>query len=240
MKILPVAALAASMTASCAFLPPIDTDPSRATLSDLVRGATLSVGDVTFRDFRFDDRFGRDRTGGLRNRTDTPLPGDRIIDASAITVTTSSTASTVTLRATIAPGVAISGASGELDHIYDAFFDASVVVRDSERTITGVTLQSGDLSASGNAVSEVIFDIRGMGGGNDLEIFEAPAMTPASQPSDTRTIEPATTLDLVGQIEGETASGASAGLSSFSLTFTLAGTSPAPPTGPRPAPSGLP
>jgi hypothetical protein len=199
-----------------------------AALTDLVGGATLSEGDIIFSNFKFDDRFGTDVTGGLLDRQNAPFSGDRSVSASEIEVTTSSIANTVTLAATISPAISISDEfSPGFDHIFDFFLDFTVsVLSTSTREITGVTLGGGDLFATGEAVSEVIYDILGYGGGNDLAIFEAPLLNPSSSTSDSESFAAMTSLLFEGQIEGNTSSGATAGLSTFSLTFNLQGTPP--------------
>ncbi|WP_340214224.1 hypothetical protein [Dinoroseobacter shibae] len=227
-------------TAVTALLPFSATVASAITLDQLVAGSTLTQGDVTFSGFKFDDRFGTDTTGGLPDRTDAAFPGDRSVDASEIGITTSSTSSTVSLTATIDPAISIAGeGSPTLARIYDFFFDFTVTVAGtSVRTLDSVALGDGDLFATGNGVSEIIFDIAGISGRNDLEIFEAPGLG-FSQSSDTTTLASVKSLDFLGQIEGDTRDGDTAGISTFTITFDLGGVAPPPPHV-IPVPAGLP
>jgi hypothetical protein len=221
---------------------PLGATLAQATpLSTLVAGTTLIQGDVTFDGFFFDDRFGDDETSGLIDRTESPLAGDRSVDASQIEITTSSTASSVTLTATINPAISIADEGGaNLPHIFDFFLDFSVSVSStSSRVITGVTLGGGDLFATRSGVSEVIYDIVGLGGLNDLEIFDAPSLSPSSQTSQSQVLADLGLVDFRGRIEGDTRAGDTAGLSSYSLTFDLAGTPP-PLDGVVPVPPALP
>jgi hypothetical protein len=209
-------------------------------LSSLLAGGTLVQGDVTFANFFFDDRFGDDGNPILSERSNTPFAGDRSVAASEVDITTSSTASSVTLTATIDPGISISGAFGDFPYIFDFFLDFNVSVSAaSSRKITAVTLGSGDLFATGAGVSEVIYDILGFQAGNDLEIFEAPGLAPSSKTSDTQSLASMSFLAFQGQIEGDTRAGDTAGLSTFSLTFDLADAAP-PPDGVVPVPPALP
>jgi hypothetical protein len=209
-------------------------------LSSLVAGGTLTEGDVVFGGFYFDDRFGDDETGGLPDSIETPLAGDRSVAASEVEITTSSTASSVTLTARIDPGVSITGGTALSPSIFEFLLDFDVSVSGtSSRTITGVTLGGGDLFATGSGVSEIIYDILGFGVTNDLEIFEAPAFSPSSQTSASEALAATGFLAFAGQIEGDTRGSDTAGLSTFSLTFDLAGTPPQP-DGVVPVPPALP
>ena len=201
-----------------------------ATLSDLVGGATLTEGDVTFSGFAFTD-----------NVPSPAFAGDFVADPNGIEVTTSSTASTTTLSFSLDPGASISGfdtASG-LEHLFSFFVDFNVAVSGgSTRTLTDVTLGGGDLFATGDAFSEVIFVDVINTPSVELEIFED-TRTGSSQTSETAMLGGLSSLDLFGTVEGNTfVDGATAGLSTFSLTFDLAGT--APPPSPIPLPAGLP
>jgi len=201
-----------------------------ATLSDLVGGATLTEGDVTFSGFAFTD-----------NVPSPAFAGDFVADPNGIEVTTSSTASTTTLSFNLDPGASISGfdtASG-LAHLFSFFVDFNVAVSGgSTRTLTDVTLGGGDLFATGDAFSEVIFVDVINTPSVELEIFED-TRTGSSQTSETAMLGGLSSLDLFGTVEGNTfVDGATAGLSTFSLTFDLAGT--APPPSPIPLPAGLP
>jgi hypothetical protein len=234
-----------AVLATTAVLPLGATLAQATPLSSLVGGSTLTEGDVTFSGFFFDDRFGDDVTGTEPDRQNATFPGDRSVDASEVTITTSSTASSVTLTATIDPGISIAEAADPdlfLENIFDFFLDFDVsIAAGSSRTITALRLGGGDLFATGAGLSEVIYDVLGFGGGSDLEIFEAPGLTPFSQTTDAVGIPAVTALGLAGQIEGETLSGATAGLSTFSLTFDLEGTAPPPPIdGVVPVPPALP
>jgi len=201
-----------------------------------VAGATLTEGDVTFSGFVFTD-----------NVPTPAFAGDFVADADGIEVTTSSTASTTTLSFSLDPGASISGfdtASG-LAHLFSFFVDFNVAVSGgSTRTLTDVTLGGGDLFATVDAFSEVIFvDVITPQPNTttqpiELEIFEE-TLTGSSQTSDTAMLGGLSSLDLFGTIKGNTfLDGATAGLSTFSLTFDLAGT--APPPSPIPLPAGLP
>ncbi|MEQ8900434.1 MAG: VPLPA-CTERM sorting domain-containing protein [Roseovarius sp.] len=200
-----------------------------ATLSDLVGGATLTEGDVTFSGFAFTD-----------NVRTPAFAGDFVADANGIEVTTSSTASTTTLSFNLDPGASISGfdTASSLGHMFSFFVDFNVAVAGgSTRTLSDVTLGGGDLFATVDAFSEVIF-VDGINLPSvELEIFED-TLT-GSQTSDTEMLGGLSSLDLFGTVGGLTlGDGATAGLSAFSLTFDLAGT--APPPSPVPLPAGLP
>jgi hypothetical protein len=207
-----------------------------ASLSDLVAGTTLVEGDVVFDGFFFDDRFGVDFPGDTR--TETPFAGDRPVSADQIEITTSSTASTVTLTATIAPPISIMGvdASTGFEHLFDFFLDFDVAISGSARTFSGVSLGGGDLFATGtDGLSEVVYDEVG-GAFSNLEIFED--TEGVDQSSDMRALMGLTALSLEGVIEGETETAdATAGLSTFSLTFALDGDPPMPVI---PTPAALP
>jgi len=195
-----------------------------ATLSDLVGGATLTEGDVTFDGFAFTD-FNPNKIG--------PLTGDFVPDASEIEVTTSSTASTTTLSFALTPGASVTEFA-----VFDFFVDFSVAVSGaSSRTLTDVTLGGGDLIATEDAFSKIGFADAIISPSVELEIFED-TLT-GSQTSETAMLGGLSSLDLFGTVEGNTfVDGATAGLSTFSLTFDLAGT--APPPSPIPLPAGLP
>ncbi|TCO70614.1 putative secreted protein [Rhodovulum euryhalinum] len=203
------------------------------TLSNLIAGSTLIQGDVTFDNFAFTDFFD----------SETPFAGDRPVSASQIEITTAATASTVSLTATIAPGISIAGAppGTNLDHIFEFFLDFTVsVAAPSTRQIIGASLGGGDLSASGDAVSEVVFAPGGFSiPGDRLEIFEAPGFVPSSASSDSQSLTAASSYLFEGSIEGNTGVGGMAGLSTFTLTFDLAGNAPPGPA-PVPIPASLP
>ncbi|MDD9716426.1 hypothetical protein PVW48_06700 [Dinoroseobacter sp. PD6] len=221
-------------TAVTALLPFSATVASAVTLDQLVAGSTLTQGDVTFSGFAFQDFF--------ETSPFSPVSGDRVVDASEVDISTSATASTVSLTATIDPAISIAGADAAsgFGHLYEFFLDFTVSVSaSSARTLESVTLGGGDLFATNEGVSEVIFDIVGIGGGVDLEIFEAPGFTAASATSDTETLSSQTSLDFLGQIEGDTRDGDTAGISTFTITFDLGGMAPPPPHV-IPVPAGLP
>lgn len=200
-----------------------------ATLSDLVGGATLTEGDVTFSGFVFTD-----------NVPTPAFSGDFVADANGIEVTTSSTASTTTLSFNLDPGASISGVdtTSGLEHRFSFFVDFSVAVAGgSTRTLTDLTLGGGDLVAREDAFSNIGFADAINTPSVELEIFED-TLT-GSQTSETAMLVSLSSLDLFGTVEGNTfVDGATAGLSTFSLTFDLAGT--APPPSPIPLPAGLP
>jgi hypothetical protein len=213
-----------------------------ATLSDLVAGGTLVEHDLVFDGFFFDDRFGDDETGGRTDTQDPSFPGDRSVDASEIEITTSRAGSTVSLTATIAPSIFIQDGSRVAPRLFEFLLEFNVSVAGaSSREIAAVTLGGGDLFATGTGVSEAIFDIVGFGPGlTDLEIFEAPGFG-LSQASDRETVPLTSLLQLAGTVEGDTnADGDTAGLSTFSFTFDLAGTPPPPLDGVVPVPPALP
>lgn len=107
----------------------------------------------------------------------------------------------------------------------------------STRTLTDVTLGGGDLFATVDASSEVIFEDAINASSVVLEIFEDTEF--GSQTSDSAMLGGVSTLGLFGLVEGATfVETATAGLSTFSLTFDLSGTAPPPATIPLPA--GLP
>jgi hypothetical protein len=234
-----------AVLATTAVLPLGATLAQATPLSSLVGGSTLTQGDVTFGGFFFDDRFGDDDTGAALDRQDPTFPGDRVVAASQVDVTTTSTDSSVTLKATVDPAIGISGGTDVVELIFDFILDFNVSVSStSSREITGVTLGLGNLFATGNAFSEVIFDIVDfqVPEGNDLEIFEAPQLSQTSQTSDTVALAATRFLAFRGDIEGNTrADDATAGFSTFSLTFDLEGTAPPPPIdGVVPVPPALP
>ena len=207
-----------------------------ATLSDLVSGGSLTEGDVVFDNFVFNDRFLEDFTGDPD--TETPYPGDRPVAASEIEITTSSTAGTVSLTASIDPAISIAdAASPTLDHIFEFLLDFTVsVAAPSSRQIVGASLGGGDLSASGDAVSEVRYAPGGFAiAGDRLEIFEAPGFTPSSATFDTQSFAATSSILFEGSIEGNTGPGGTAGLSTFTLTFDLVGDPPGPGVVPVPA-----
>ena len=205
-----------------------------ATLTDLVAGASLVEGDVTFDNFYFEDFF--DDPG------ETPFSGDRPVSASEIEITTSSTATSVSLTASIDPAISISGIdpTSGFEHIFDFFLDFEVSITGSARTIVGVSLGDGDLFAAGtDAFAEVIYDVEDAASNplvSNLEIFAVTGST--DQTSDSAAIAPLTELLFLGAIEGNTFDDSStAGLSTFTLTLDLAGT---PPPAPVPLPAALP
>ncbi len=190
-----------------------------ATLSDLIAGGTLTQGDVVFDNFSFMDFFD----------SVAPFAGDRPVAASEIEVTTGSAVGSVSLTFTIDPAISIAGqdAASGFRHIFEFFLDfRASVAAPSTRVFSTVTLGGGDLFATGGGVSEVIYDIDGVGGLNDLEIFEAPGFAPSSQSSDSFLVAGPSSLSLFGLIEGDTGSGDTAGLSTFTLTFDLEGQEP--------------
>ena len=149
-------------------------------------------------------------------------------------MTTSSTSTTTTLSFAFDPSPFI---SGELT-VFDFLIDFSVAVTGgSSRTLTDVTLGGGDLFAEDDAFSDVNFADAIDNPSVFVNIFEA--TSGGSQTSMTDDLEGVTSLNLLGRANGLTfTSIAEAGLSTFSLTFDLAGT--APPPSPVPLPAGLP
>ena len=194
-----------------------------ATLSDLVAVATLTEGDVTFSGFEF------------RNEVpDPPFPDDFNADASEIEVTTSSTSTTTTLSFALDPSPSILGELTVFDFLID--FDVAIT-GGSSRTLTDVTLGGGDLFASEDAFSDVNFADAVDEPSVLVNIFEDTLN--GSHTSMTDDLDGVTSLNLLGRANGQTfTSTATAGLSTFSLTFDLAGT--APPPSPVPLPAGLP
>jgi hypothetical protein len=223
--------LIAGIASLCAFSHPAHA--ATATLETLLGSVTLTQGDVTFSNFAFAD-----------NVPTPALDGDFIPDPNLVDVTTSATASTTTLTFSFLPPVAISGVDpAGSEHIFDFFIDFDVSVSAaSSRTLTGLTLGDGDLSASGtNAFAQVAFNDASPIPVNALVgIFEATEF--GSQVTDISTLPDLSSLSLFGRIEGETnASDSTAGLSTFALTFDLDGTPPVtPPATPVPLPASLP
>lgn len=195
-----------------------------ATLDTLIPTGSLSEGDVTFSDFFFEDQAD---TGSF--------PDDTEVSSDMITVETgSASADTVFLMFTVAPEISIADADG----FFEFFVDFSVNVTGS-RTLESVLLHMGDLSATGDAFSEVEFDL-GLIGGPQLALFEDPLGT-GSSTSDSDALASLTALDLFGLVGGRTKDiGDTAGLSTFKLTFTLDGSAPPPPPPAVPLPAGLP
>jgi hypothetical protein len=230
----PVRSIALATVAACLLAAP---SAQAASLADLVIGGTLVQGDVTFENFFFDDRFtdddpARDTASIPADREDAAFAGDRAVSDSEVHVTTSATASSVTLRVEIEPRISIMGEfSPTLQHIYDFFLDFDVRVSAlSTRQIIGASLGNGDLFASGGGVSEVIYAPGGFDvPGDRLEIFEAPGFVPSSVTMDSLGLGPLTALFMQGTIEGDTRAGATAGLSTYALTFDLSSTAPPPP-----------
>lgn len=200
-----------------------------ATLKSLVDGDILTEGDVQFKNFAFKD-FDEFKSG--------PFLGDFIPDPNEITVTTSATSSTTTLKFDFDPDVLVSSD----DAIFAFFIDFDVAVSGgSSRTLTGLTLGDGDLSATGDAFAEVLFFDAETGGNLLAEIFDDTIL--GSEIEGNATFDPSlSSLSLFGTIEGETnTNDSTAGLSTFSLTFDLDGTPPVnPPVTPIPLPASLP
>jgi hypothetical protein len=201
-----------------------------ATLADLIAGATLSEADVVFSGFAFQD-----------NADTVNFPNDTVVDPASVTLSTNSTASSVTLRTDISPGLSLVGLEG----FFEFFLDfGAAVIGTSSRSMVGLELGGGDLFATGGGVAEVVFDVGALAG-PELEIFEAPGIAPpsgGSQIFDSLPVSSLTSLALFGVIEGETGATAdTAGLSTFSLTFLMDGafTPPEPPTTPIPLPASV-
>jgi hypothetical protein len=184
-------------------------EASSASLASLLTGGTLTEADLVFDAFSFEDF--TDVVG---------FPNDDPANPDEIAVTTSSTSNTVSLKVESTPGLAI---TGELA-IFDFWLDfAASVAGTSTRSIIGVELGGGDLAATGTAVSEVIYDVKvGSSLLGQIEIFEAPNFSPASQTSDSLGIATLKALSLEGQIEGDTDSDTDmASLSTYTLTFVM-------------------
>lgn len=204
--------IAAFVLAAAAGLGSTGAHAASASLADLIGGGTLTEADIVFSGFMFTDRFD----------TDTPFAGDRPVSADQIDLSTSSTATTVTLTATVTPSISIAGqdAASGLEHIFEFFLDVSAAVSaPSTRQIIGVGLGGGDLFGTGGGDSEVVYAPGGFGsGGGVVELFEFDG---TSQTTDFLVLAGLTSLLLEGQIEGETRTGETAGLSTFSLTLTM-------------------
>ncbi|MEI4234005.1 VPLPA-CTERM sorting domain-containing protein [Roseovarius sp. D22-M7] len=200
-----------------------------ATLTSLLAGDILTEGDVQFSNFTFED-FDEFKSG--------PFPRDFIPDPDEITVTTSATSSTTTLKLEFDPDVLVSSDGA----IFAFFIDFDVAISGgSSHTLTGLTLGAGDLSATGDAFAEVLFFDAETGGNLVAEIFEDTIF--GSEIEGNASFDPSlSSLSLFGTIEGETnTSGSTAGLSTFALTFGLDGTPPVtPPVTPIPLPASLP
>ncbi|SFA78621.1 VPLPA-CTERM protein sorting domain-containing protein [Poseidonocella pacifica] len=189
-----------------------------ATLSSLTSGGSIVESDLIFDNFYFENFTGRAILSS-------PLDAD----PARIDITTSSTASTVSLTATMSD-VSISGT--EAFYNFDIWFDVAVAAS-SVRSITSVML-TGDLfasagstpGASDDATSNVFYSA--MPGSFDAEIFASPLASPASQASDGfSTI--ADSLELDGNISGRAIrSGDTAGITSYTVTFTLEELTPVP------------
>jgi hypothetical protein len=178
----------------------------------------------------------------------TPLPGDRSVSADEIDIETSATANTVSLTATIAPPISISGVNTVtgpddtpvvLPSLFNFLLNFDISISgSSSRQITGVSLV-GDVFATGDALSRVVFDLGTSTLSNpDLEIFED-GLFPPPQVSDSISLSARKLVFLEGLVEGLTSDGATAGLSTFTLTFNLQGTAPPDPAV-IPLPAGLP
>lgn len=216
-----------------------------ATLSNLVAGASLTEGTegtegyVVFDNFFFDDRF------TAPGREDVPFAGDRAVDSSEIEVTTFSTLTSVTLKVLIDPEIFISGedTGTSFPHIFDFLLDFTVsVIPASMREIVGATLGSGDLFATDAALSEVVYAPGGFANTTDrLEIFKDPGATttPTSATQDTLAIAATNSILFEGFIQGETFNGMQAGLSTYSVTFDLSGTTPPSPPNVVPLPASV-
>jgi hypothetical protein len=210
----------------------LGTAAQAVSLSTLLTVGTLVQGDATFENFSFLDLV-----------TD-PLPGDRPVSADQIDITTSSTANTVSLTATIDPAISITGGIPSFDEdgnpiivpgIFGFFLDFGISIAGSSRETTGVSL-AGDVSASGPGNSEVLYFI--LGSSNplaDLEIFADGFDPPQSQTSDSTAVAPTTFMGFEGLIQGFAFDNATAGLSTFTLTFELRD-----PAAVIPLPAGLP
>lgn len=196
-----------------------------ATLKSLVDGHILTEGDVQFKNFAFKD-FDEFKSG--------PFSGDFIPDPNEITVTTSATSSTTTLKFDFDPDILVSSDGA----IFAFFIDFDVAISGgSSRTLTGLTLGDGDLSATGDAFAEVLFFDAETGGNLVAEIFEDTMF--GSEIEGNASFDPSlSSLSLFGTIEGEAGSSdISSGLSTFALTFDLDGTRPITPV---PLPASLP
>lgn len=182
-----------------------------ASLSTLISGGSLTAGDVVFSAFSFQDE------SDIQT-----YPNDTPVDASSISVDATTTTDSATLSFTIDPSLAIGGDEGFFEFLLD--FSASVA-SPSTRSIFEVTLGGGDLDATNQGIAEVVYEEVGSDRG-DLEIFEDPSGSQASQTFDSISGFTVQSLVLEGIIEGETGVGDTAGLSMFSLTFKLEGTPP--------------
>jgi hypothetical protein len=195
---------------------------STATLEDLIAGATLTEQDLVF------DAFAWAQSGVFD-----PALGDDTATPDEITLSTSANGNSVELEISIAPGLSISAVNA----LFEIYVDFTVsVLGSSSRTITGIRLFNGDLVATDQSVSEVVYfvDDTALSNLGLVEIFEAPSFSPASQTSDTLGIGNLTSLVLEGVIEGDVNASGSASLSVFLLSFQMNGAY-VPPVDPPPA-----
>jgi len=195
-----------------------------ASLSDLIAGATLSEGDVVFSGFFFEDF----------SKTDV-FPEDFEVDPASIEVTTSSTATTVTLDFAFDPAASVAPVAET--SIFEFFLDFTASVSGSARELVGVTLSSTETDM-----------VTAAGGSVDIEYSVGPFTTSTNkilifdgggtQLSDSTTFAATTSSVFGGFIEGEAPVDGSATLAGYALTFDLSGTAPPPEVVPLPA--GLP
>jgi hypothetical protein len=197
-RLLLIASVMASATAQA------DT----ATLEDLVNGATLTEGHALFDNFYFED----------------DDYSDIEVLASDITLSTSSTASTVSLTTVIDPGLELPGEIVALDEYFEFLMDFDLSIVGGLLQLSSIDLGFGDLDATGSSDAEtsVLYALGAFEVGNNgiIEIFEfAPS---ESQTADSHTLGSlATAMDFEGDIFGDITPGSTAGLSTFSFTFNL-------------------
>ncbi|WP_177220427.1 VPLPA-CTERM sorting domain-containing protein [Poseidonocella sedimentorum] len=211
-----------------AFIISLATCPAQAasvTLSSLLGGGSVTEGDVTFGTFAF-----------LDLSDVASYPEDREVAPSEVLISTSATASSVTLTATFDPSITLVADGAFFKFFLD--FVASVDAP-STRQISGVSLTGDIIHAGSDSGVEAVYALGGFGsiGGPEIEIFSAPGF--GTQISDGAALgTPVSALLMEGKSEGGIGFDSSAHLSTYSLTFDLLGDPPV--TTVVPLPAGLP
>jgi hypothetical protein len=184
-----------------------------ATLEVLAAGGTLTEGYATFDYFYFDD------------------DSDTEVFASSITLSTSSTASTVSLTTVINPGLELPGEIGALNEYFYFLMDFNISIDGGLLQLSSIDLGFGDLHATGSSYAETLvwYALGDFEVGNDAIIEIIESTQSGSQTADSHTLGSlATEMDFAGEIVGDITpgSGSTAGLSTFSFTFNLVEPSP--------------
>jgi hypothetical protein len=196
-RLLLIASVMASATAQA------DT----ATLEELVdEERTLNEGYAIFDNFYFDDY------------------SDTVVPASAITLSTSSTASTVSLKTVINPRLELPGEIGIPAEYFYFLMDFDLSIDGGLLQLSSIDLGFGDLHATGSSdtVTSVVYVLGGFEVDNYTFIDILESTTSGSQTADSHTLGSlATMMDFSGEILGDITPGSTARLSTFSLTFNL-------------------